>query len=123
MNIGIKLNRLKQENFIWIVYAFIVLAALYSNHLEEDYYVKHNSSAFYKQKAINVTVLTIAFFIYLYFVLIITDDLTHMEQNLRNKDYLITLAKLVGAILFLIGGAIQVVSEIIQTEPSEIGFI
>ena len=46
-----------------------------------------------------------------------------MEKNLQNKDYLITLAKLVGAILFLIGGAIQVISEITQTEPDEIGFI
>ncbi len=123
MNIGIKLSRLKTENFIWFVYAFIVIAALYSNHLEEDYYTKKDKQAFYKQKAINITVLTIAFFIYLYFVLIITEDLNNMEKNLQNKDYLITLAKLVGAILFLIGGAIQVISEITQTEPDEIGFI
>lgn len=123
MNIGVKLSRLKQEDFIWIVYAFIVLAALYSNNLERDYYTKHERNAFYKQKAINITVLVIAFFIYLYFVVIITDDLSHMEQNFQDKDYLITLVRLVGAILFLLGGAIQLVIEVIQTEPDEIGFI
>lgn len=123
MNIGVKLNRLNQEDFIWIIYAFIVLAALYSNNLERDYYTKHEKKAFYKQKAINVTILVIAFFIYLYFVIIITDDLNHMEKNFQNKDYLINLARLVGAILFLVGGAIQVVIEAIQSEPDEIGFI
>lgn len=123
MNIGIKLQRLNQEDFIWIIYFFIVIAALYSNHLERTYYTKHDKSAFPKQKAINVTILSIAFFIYLYFLLTITEDLSNMKKNFNDPNYIQTFAKLVASILFLVGGAIYVVLEIIAQEPDEIGVI
>lgn len=123
MNIGVRLNRLKQEDFIWIIYIFIAIAALYSNSLEKDYYIKNNKNAFYKEKAINTTILVIAFFIYLYFLLLTTEDLSNMEKNFRDKSYIETFAKLIAAILFLVGGAIYVVIELTSAEPEEVGFI
>ena len=123
MNIGVKLNRLKQEDFIWIIYIFIAFAAMYSNSLEKDYYTKNDKKAFYKEKAINTTIFVIAFFIYLYFLLLTTEDLSNMEKNFQDKTYLETFAKLIAAILFLIGGAIYVITELTSTEPEEVGFI
>ena len=123
MNIGVKLQRLNEEDFIWIVYFFIIIAALYSNHLEREYYEKHDKSAFPKQKTINIIILSIAFFIYLYFLLTLTEDLGSMEKNFNNPTYVQTFAKLIGAILFLVAGAIYVITEIFAQEPDEIGVI
>ena len=123
MNIGVKLQRLKEEDFIWIIYFFIVIAALYSDEEERKYYLNKDVKAYKKVKTINITVLTIAFFIYLYFVLINTQDLTNWQNNLNNKKYTENLARLIAAILFLVGGAIYVVLEITSNDLDELGFI
>lgn len=123
MNIGVKLQRLKEEDFIWIIYFFIAMAALYSNNLERDYYTKHDKSAYKKEKTINITILVIAFFIYLYFILILIDDMSNIEKSFNNPIYRQKFAKLVAAILFLVGGAIYAVLEITTNEIDEVGFI
>lgn len=123
MNIGVKLNRLKNEDFIWIIYFFVAIAALYSNSEERKYYMSKSIDAKRKVKTVNITILTIAFFIYLYFVLLSTDDLKDFKNNLDNPKYAEAMARLIASILFLIGGAIYVVLEIVSNEPDEVGFI
>lgn len=123
MNIGIRLNKLKHNDFIWIIYFFIVIAALYANNLEKDYYSTNNISSHKKERIINITILTIAFFIYLYFVLTLTEDLSNMEKNFENTEYRETFAKLIGAILFLVAGAIYVIVEVISSVDDELAII
>lgn len=123
MSIDEKFKRLKEEDFIWIVYFFIAAAALYSNNEERKYYLTRNNNFYKKQKTINIIILTIAFFIYLYFILNQTEDLKNMEKNFYSQTYRENFARLIASILFLVGGAIYVVLEIVQTEPDEVGFI
>lgn len=117
MNINARLNRVKNEDLVWIIYFFIIIAALYSNSLEKDYYLTNNTSIFKKSKNINTIILTVAFFIYLYFVLIDTEDLSQMEKNFNNKEYCLRYAHLIAALLFLIGGFIFIIVEILSDEP------
>ena len=42
-DISKKLKRLRNEDFIWIVYFFIVVFALYSNKLDRDYLLKKDN--------------------------------------------------------------------------------
>ena len=35
MNIGVKLRRLNHENLVWVIYFFIIIAALLSNAYEK----------------------------------------------------------------------------------------
>ena len=119
-----KLKRLKNEDIIWIVYFFIVVFALYSNKLDRDYLLKKDKNAYTREKSINITIFFIAFFIYLYFLLLLTEDLGNMEKNFDDPNYRSTFIQLIAAILFLIGGAIYLINEITRKDDDlDVGLI
>lgn len=119
-----KLKRLKNEDIIWIIYFFIVIFALYSNKLDRDYLLKKDRDAYKREKSINITIFFIAFFIYLYFLLLLTEDLGNMEKNLDDPNYRSTFIQLIAAILFLIGGAIYLINEITRKDDDlDVGLI
>ena len=123
MDVFAHLKRLKNEDFIWIIYFFIAAFAIFSNKLERDYVLNKNSVAYKKSKTINIILFLVAFFIYLYFVLLITEDLHSMEKNFNNTNYRNTFLQLIAALLFLIGGAIYLVQEVTTNDLDEVGFI
>lgn len=119
-----KLKRLKNEDIIWIIYFFIVVFALYSNKLDRDYLLKKDKDAYKREKSINITIFFIAFFIYLYFLLLLTEDLGNMEKNFDDPNYRSTFIQLIAAILFLIGGAIYLINEITRKDDElDVGLI
>lgn len=119
-----KLKRLKSEDIIWIIYFFIVVFALYSNKLDRDYLLKKDKEAYKREKSINITIFFVAFFIYLYFLLLLTEDLGNMEKNFDDPNYRSTFIQLIAAILFLIGGAIYLINEITRKDDDlDVGLI
>ena len=119
-----KLKRLKNEDIIWIIYFFIIVFALYSNKLDRDYLLKKDKDAYKREKSINITIFFIAFFIYLYFLLLLTEDLGNMEKNFDDPNYRSTFIQLIAAILFLIGGAIYLINEITRKDDDlDVGLI
>ena len=123
MNIFNRLRRLNSENKIWIIYFFIAAFALLANHYEKDFLLKKDINDYQKEKTIHIVIFLVAFFIYLYFVLIFTEDLNNMEKNFNNAKYRNTFLQLIAALLFLIGGAIYLVQEVSTNDLEEIGFI
>lgn len=123
MNIFNRLERLNSENKIWIIYFFIAAFAILANNYEKDFLLKRDINAYQKEKTIHIVIFFVAFFIYLYFVLVFTEDLTNMERNFNNTKYRNTFLQLIAAILFLIGGAIYLIQEVSTNEIEEIGFI
>lgn len=122
-NVAEKLKRLKTEDWIWIIYFFIAAFALLSNSLDRDYLLNNNIQSYKKEKVINITIFLIVFFIYIYFVLLLTQDLKDMEHNFNNAQYRNTFLRLIAALLFLIGGAIYLIQEVSYNEINEIGLI
>ena len=117
-----KLKEIKIENFIWIIYFFITISALVSNYYEEDY-IKTKSSKDYKIfKNINVTLFTVAFFIYLYFVYLNYKNISNLRKNTSKKKVLYANINFIAAILFLIGGILYLYTEI-NNNDIEIGDI
>ena len=123
MDILNRLKMLRTEDFIWITYFFIAAFAIFSNAFERDYVKTNNISSYKKSKTINIIIFFVAFFVYLYFVLLFTTELNNMEKNFNNKKYRNTFLQLIAAILFLIGGAIYLFQEISSYDVDEIGFI
>lgn len=123
MNIFNRLQRINNENKIWIIYFFIAAFALLANSYEKEFLTKKNIKSYQREKTIHIVIFLVAFFIYLYFVLVITKDLTNMERNFNNTKYRNTFLQLIAAILFLIGGAIYLIQEVSTNEIEEIGFI
>ena len=63
-----KLQQLKNEDLIWIIYIFISISAIFSNKYEKESLVFKSKESYKKYKTINVCIFTIALFIYLYFL-------------------------------------------------------
>lgn len=123
-DISRKLKRLRNEDIIWIIYFFIVVFALYSNKLDRDYLLNHDNSAYKSEKHINIGIFFVTFFIYLYFVLLLTEDLSNMERNFNNDNYRSTFIQLIAALLFLIGGSIYLINEIVRKDDDlDVGLI
>ena len=123
-DISRKLKQLRNEDIIWIIYFFIIVFALYSNKLDSDYLLKHYNGAYKSEKYINISIFFVTFFIYLYFVLLLTEDLSNMERNFNNDNYRSTFIQLIAALLFLIGGSIYLINEIVRKDDDlDVGLI
>lgn len=115
MNIGVKLQRINNEDMIWVVYLFIAIAAIISDKFEKDFLLNKNPIAHKKFRTINITVLTVALFIYIYFVFINYDDVASLKKEVTKKEVILSHASLVAALLFLVGGIITLFVEINRT--------
>lgn len=120
-NINEQLQLLRNENLIWIIYIFISIFAIVSNHFEKQYDLTNDSESYKKFKTINICIFTIAFFIYLYFFVTIYSKLKNVKRT--TERYRLTQAQLFGAILFLIGGVIYLIVEISEQENIDIAII
>lgn len=104
-----QLKLLKEEDYIWIIYFFVVIFALISNFFEKEYLLKNNNKDKNIYKTINLILFIVTFFIYLYFVLINIDELKS-----ENENYLINFFNVIGAILYLIAAVIFVITSYID---------
>ena len=100
-----KLNLLKQEDIIWLIYFFIVTFAIISNKYERNYVIYNNPNDLNKTKKINTSILIIAFFIYLYFVIVTIENFDILKRNSSKKEVRVAFERLIANILFLVAGA------------------
>ncbi len=124
MNIGVKLQRLSEENLVWVVYFFIIIAALLSNAYEK-YFLETGDLR--KQKifrTLNITIFCVAFFIYLYFVIISYENVQELRDNSTKKEVLSAHVTLIASILFLVAGGLALWSEINrENQDTDIGVV
>lgn len=121
-DINEQLNDLKIEDLIWIIYFFLAIAALISNQFEKDSLIRNNRKFNNTSKSINITIFTITFFIYLYFAYINWRDIKK-DISSNNRNAFESQARLIAALLFLVGGTIYLIVEIRSGNANELGFI
>lgn len=123
-NLSQILQELETEDFIWIIYSFIVIGALVSNILERDWVIKHQGKSYQQFHLINTTIFLVSFLIYLYFVWLNYKHLKETKHYSSVKELFLNEANFVAACLFLIGGFIYLFTEInstsLRTEPQEL---
>lgn len=100
-----QLRQLKEEDFIWLIYFFIVIFALVANRFEENYLLTKNRDSQRKTQKITTTILIVAFFIYLYFTLTSFDNLEYLKNHANKKEIKVAFERFLANILFLLGGA------------------
>ena len=76
-----KLKLLREEDFIWLIYFFIVIFALIANAFEENYLFTKNTRARNTGRKINIILLTVAFIIYFYYVVVAIDDINLLKYD------------------------------------------
>ena len=112
-----KLELLKKEDFIWLVYYFIITAALVSNTFERNFVITNNQKSLNTVKKINTTILIIAFLIYLYFVILTIENFDILRNNGTQKDIRLANERLILNILFLVAGAYAIYVDYDSNNP------
>lgn len=110
-NIERKLKLLKEEDFIWLIYFFIIIFAIISNKNERLSLLFNNSNNSKTAKIINSIILIIAFSIYLYFVIVTIENFDLLKKSGSDKDVRVAFERLIANILFLVAGAIAIYAD------------
>lgn len=106
-----KLKLLNEEDFIWLVYFFVIIFAIISNKNERIYLLFNDQKYGNKAKNINSIILIVAFVIYLYFVIVAYNNLNSLKLNGFNQNYRVAFERLIANILFLVAGAIAIYAD------------
>ena len=102
-------NRIKQieiENFIWIIYFFIIGLCLYANYYEKKYFCTNDISSKEKYRKLNIIVFVIAVIIYIYFFIDNYSDYKNLKPIDSIKKKNLTELSLIGTTLVVISGII-----------------
>ena len=114
MNKDILLKKIKNEDYIWIINFIIVLLALLSNRIEEDYIINNNLNSQKIYKTINITILIVLFFIYGYLAYTRLENFNKDKNICPKKELIIDESNLIAAVLILIGAFIYLIDEIMD---------
>lgn len=107
------LNELRIEDFIWIIYLFLILFALASNHFEKQFVLTRNQTSENNFRKINTFIFFVTLLIYLYFVRLNWKNLKKLDASSSPKSVLFANLSFFVAILFLIGGVISLILSLV----------
>lgn len=117
------LEEIKIEDWIWIIYLFNASLALISNFFERDFLKTGNKISKRTFKTLNIGILIVVFFIYIYFVLLTYSRFKERESHTTLKSLFVTNANFIAACLFLIGGLLYIFTEIISDNDNDIDIL
>ncbi len=119
-----ELKELEIEDFIWIIYSFIVIGALISNVFERDWLLSKKRKSRKTFKTINTVIFAVTFLIYFYFVLLSYKRLRESQHYGSLKEIFLNNINFLAACFFLIGGFFYLFTEsastTFSTSPSQI---
>ena len=94
-NLEEKLRQINTEDFIWVIYLFIIFLSYYSNNLERKYFIFQNAEDKTKYRQVLVTIFFILLIVYIYFL---KDSFNDLKK--------LTILSFMGSLLIAISGAI-----------------
>jgi len=100
-----RLKEIKIENYIWVIYLFIIILSFYSNELEKDYFINNNIKSKDKYRLINIVIFSILLVVYIYFFNDSYSNLKNINEYDKAKKEKILLAFL-ASLFVLISGII-----------------
>ena len=101
-----KLEDIKEENLIWIIYIIIIILSYYANSKEKKYLLYNDEQSKREYQNLLILIFSILVIVYYYFAKDSYDDYIKLknENNDRKKD--LHLALFIGSFLVLISGVI-----------------
>ena len=123
MDLGVQIQRIHNEDLIWIIYIFVAVAALASDYFEENYLKTKDKKCKDTFHRINIIVLVIVFFVYIYFISLRLEDLQRINSKSTKKEVITSHIGFLSSLFFLIGGILAIYLELKSQEPDEVGII
>ena len=101
-----KLEQLRTEDFIWLIYIGIILLSWYSNSLERKYFVYNDLESREKYRKIMIFIFSILIIVYFYFLKDSYEDVKNMNPCEREEVKKLTSLSFIGSLLIFISGLI-----------------
>lgn len=111
-----KLNDIKVENFIWVIYIGIILLSWYANDKERKYLLYNDQRSKKEYQNLLIFIFTILVFVYYYFAKDSYDSLQNINENDSDKKKRLLFASFIGSALILISGIIFLSIAILDEE-------
>lgn len=103
-NVNKRLDQIKIENYIWIIYLVIIGLSYYSNYLEKDYFLNQNLISKEKYRKINLLIFTTLTIIYAYFEKEAIEEFKNKNKTKSQEQF--DFLALIGSTAVLISGLI-----------------
>lgn len=101
-----KLDELKTEDYIWLLYIGIIIISWYSNNVERKYFITRNLKSKEKYQRLMVLIFTILLVVYFYFTKSSYDDILKLKQSDSKSKKDLTYLSFLGSFLILISDII-----------------
>lgn len=115
-----KLEDIKEENIIWIIYILIIILSYYANSKEKNYILYNDNNSKYQYQYLMILIFSILVIIYYHFTNSSYKDILKLNNKDSNKKIILTKASFIASFLVLISGiiflAIAVLDENIDVE-------
>lgn len=107
-NIERRIKQIDTENFIWLIYIFLIGLCLYANTFEKRYFYTNDPKAREKYRQLIIVVFIIAIIIYSYFLYDNYKDLKSItpcdgqkKKNLNELSFFASSIILISGLIFL----------------------
>lgn len=101
-----KLEDIKIENFIWVIYIGIIFLSWYANSREKKYLLYNDEQSKREYQNLLILIFSILVIVYYYFVKSSYDDYMNSVDSADNRKKNLRLASFIGSFLVLISGVI-----------------
>ncbi len=101
-----KLNKLKNEEIVWIIYIGIIILSFYSNMLEKKHFITGDLESKQKYKNTLILIFSILVIVYLYFLKDSIDDINALNKYDSDKKKHLVYLSFIGSLLIAISGFI-----------------
>ena len=101
-----KLKQLKIEDFIWLIYIFIIFLSWYSNSLERKYFIYNDLESKEKYRKIMIFIFSILIIVYVYFLKDSYSDLKNLNNLDSEKTKNLLFLSFIASLLIAISGFI-----------------
>ena len=101
-----KLEQLKIEDYIWVIYIGLIIMSWYSNSLERKYFIYNDEISKEKYRKTLIAIFTIAILVYLYFLKDSYDDVVNLKPYDTEEKKRLVILSFIGSLFIAISGFI-----------------
>lgn len=100
------IKEIETENFVWVIYLFIIGLSFLANKFEKDYYINGNIDDKEKYRIINIFIFSVVLVIYIYFFKENIKSVNKLNCNDSYEKIMFNKLNLLATSLIVIAGII-----------------
>lgn len=99
-----RLEDLKFEDFVWVIYIGIIILSYYANSLERNYFTTNNNLSREKYRAVMIFIFIVLVVIYFLFLKDSFEDVQNLKPSDTEQKKHLTFVSFIGSLLVFISG-------------------